>query len=282
MISILILLATSLEAINSIEIYRPSYAFCGKLALTNGSCIDQSMLCKAYKPNQEKTGNDSQIVHMNKRLRSLILDQHNIIRDSFACGNASNIRKQTIPEAAKMGLLGWNDELSWSAGQLAKTCINSKVCPASDNFLKAGQNIYMYKTHDTVDFGQMINNTISKWISSTWYLELRDLDSFQERITDVDLYQIAQIINDKATLVGCALYYCGMERDIHNYFFVCNYDVAIFENDTIYTAGKSRCLKHGEYKCLCGKPVSTGKSHASRRFVRDALLFLCILGVSVR
>lgn len=278
MISILLLLATSLEAINSKGLYGSTYQFCNKLAVINGSCIDQSMLCKAYKPNKEKTGNDSKIVPMNQRLMDSIVEQHNSIRNKFACGNASNIN-DNFPEAANMGLLGWNNELSLSASQLAETCINSKVCPASEHYLTAGQNIYMHKTEDdNVDVGEMIEKIIGKWKYSTG-----DLDRFSETTEmHVDFGQIAQIINDKASLVGCALYDCGMERDLHNYFFVCNYDVASFVKDELYATGKSKCLKNDKHKCLCDKPKSTGKSQASPRFVKDVLILLCILGVSGR
>lgn len=282
MISILLLLFTSMEA-KSIGSYSPSHQFCNKLSLTNGSCFATSSYCKDYKPTLEVTGSYSKIIYLDKRLTNFIVNQFNSIRNEFACGEALNLQNQKFPAAASMGLLEWNMELAWSARELSRTCMNSKVCPSTDSFLKAGQNIYMHQTFDEEDdVTELISKVVNKWKATKSFLDPEDVSGFgnHSNVLDVDLLDIGQIINEQAGHVGCSLNHCGMERDLRNYYFVCNFDQTVYVNQSLYSVRNRTCLADRKYKCLCDIPESK-QSGGSGRVAPFIAIILCSFGVLV-
>lgn len=250
----ILLLVTIAHLLKSESFYQPSHNFCNNLDAVNDSCINYSMYCSSYKPKGEIVGtgvSSAKETYLHARMKQIIVNKHNEIRNTFACGGVSNINGSSFPGAIQMAPIKWSVELEWSAAMLAKTCIHAKACPATDNFLNAGQNILMWKTNEqSDDLEILLNRMLMKWVTNILFLRPDHIERFQSRDKDINLTDIGHMISESNLYVGCHLASCGIVRDLFNYFLVCNYNSKVYENQTLYEVGKSHNNTHSKYRCL--------------------------------
>lgn len=216
-------------------------------------------------------------------LRELILDAHNELRNTIACGNPEmvNVGGEVFPKAARLQKLVWDDELEWIAKVNAKACNYGHDCRFTPNYPYAGQNLGCIASPEPMEVAGVMKALIKSWWSE--YLNCRTsvilkysskdatfkvgptfTEEEKKKMFIVNEAEVGSIdmVGHFTTLVretsklGCAFTSCGPAEDQkYTYYFICNYGKTNMRNEAIYKKSEiaaSECkVKSKKYCCLC-------------------------------
>lgn len=200
--------------------------------------------------------------------KTALLNSHNTYRAKVANGKESSSAGGSLPSAADMDLLAWNDELaqlaqSW-ADQLVADCngISHNPNRETKSFSTVGENIYW---DASTSKPSSISNTLIK-ASNAWYSEVSSFDP--NGISDYSFSSqtghFTQLIWATTTSVGCGYAVYSDNNFPYNEIVVCDYGPAgNYISDPIYIKGTacSQCPNSlpcsTAYPGLCGVDPST-------------------------
>lgn len=249
-----------------------------------------------YMSKDDDIGTEEKMkIEIKDVLKESILKAHNRYRNALACGNVRfiNTLNQIFPKATQMPVLSWDDELQWSAEKLSSLCIpNHDECRITPSFLHVGQNLGILSSDKPQeDPTSLLNDIIWNWFLE--FVNTKVQNVFELRFTravttysDAVVKELAaknfnpknyetndfiQMVQEKATKVGCGLSLCRDDNTTYTYFLVCNYNAPSVWKRMIYKTGDdsgSDCKKKsGQYCCLC----KTNEGNATKGLTCDTL-----------
>ncbi|KAL5293131.1 Ag5r.2 family protein [Megaselia abdita] len=197
---------------------------------------------------------------MTQEFISMILNKHNELRDSVACGdrNYTTMSGQTLPVPSTMNEVIWSDELAGNVRILMKNCIyGHSKCHSTSNFPCSGQNLGRGSAMiDNRDFALKI---IQLWFDEYLFVpDIKDLQSFSGKsfMKSESIGHFTALIQEDQTHIGCTMVKCRSSSET-TILFGCNYAQTNMVGGTTYSYSKDgkpgeKCEKKSKkYKCLC-------------------------------
>uniref|UniRef100_A0AAG5DPG6 SCP domain-containing protein n=1 Tax=Anopheles atroparvus TaxID=41427 RepID=A0AAG5DPG6_ANOAO len=180
-------------------------------------------------------GKNPEVMEITSVEIDFILDKMNTLRQSYASG----AHTPTFPVARSMPSLQWDAELASQAGNNVRSCIiGYDMCHNTAQFNNSGQigfvNLFdNVAIHTKTYFLNEVLLTISK---DKEYFEngVNSYSSYNPKSKGVDL---AHVLNDRSSKVGCALQKFDYLGTYFYYFLICNFSANLIAGQPIYTQG---------------------------------------------
>ncbi|XP_032513167.2 uncharacterized protein LOC116767100 isoform X2 [Danaus plexippus] len=223
-------------------------------------CIDskEPILCNLHNNGPSKDCSHYEKLLKTEKDKQDILNKINQRRNKVASGDI-----RSLPPAANMLKMEWNEQLEISAQRWADQCFNSSVIERRDvctNLVNetVGQNV-------ATIYGEAPGLTISSLVD-IWYMELLNMNSSLvsryrpsslTRLSEYDNF--TQLVWAETNRVGCAaVKFKEMERNETVYRLVCNFAPSGNRfGDSVYNEGQScsRCPSNlscdSQFRNLC-------------------------------
>nr|XP_036213984.1 scoloptoxin SSD552-like [Bactrocera oleae] len=183
-------------------------------------------------------------------IQAVILKLHNERREFVASG-----RDETLPPAARMGELFWDDELADLAEYSVRRClISDPQCYTTPTLPNPGRSANIYKYEKTeVPFEELVPSRVVEWLETSRECTVEIAANFPENPQGhVDFF--GRAIADSNNQVGCAA--SEWVKESNKYFLlVCLYTNDVRPGKRLYKFGRpgSRCLTgySSQYTNLC-------------------------------
>lgn len=204
----------------------------------------------------------------------------NYVRNEVACGEPAlvNFANQTLPKAAKMQEVAWDEELEWAAGLFLKNSDipdECKVTPSYRNLVEVKDTeakLFLFEHYSKlwyylVDLFPSFVFLSAKAIEvygddDNDFLEVpKYKDPFLEQVGGLEgdiekAKMLINILNERVSKMGCATVHMSNETGKINLNTLCLLSENITRGAPVYKSSMvpgSGCERlHPEMKCLCG------------------------------
>nr|XP_036213982.1 antigen 5 like allergen Cul n 1-like [Bactrocera oleae] len=192
---------------------------------------------------------DTKIMSLND-IQSVILKLHNERREFVASG-----KDETLPPAARMGELFWDEELADLAEYSVRRClISDPQCYTTPTLPNPGRSANIYKYEKTeVPFEELVPSRVVEWLETSKACTSEMVAKFPENPQGhVDFF--GRAITDSNNQVGCAA--SEWVKESNKYFLlVCLYTNDVQPAKGLYKVGRpaSNCLSgsSSQFTNLC-------------------------------
>ncbi|KAM7347467.1 venom allergen-1-like [Cochliomyia hominivorax] len=190
------------------------------------------------------------MIEITPKLRSQILDKHNLLRNRIAKGFGK------FPSASRMATMVWSNELAKLAEYNVKQCqMKHDQCRNTKSFPKAGQNIAITTWRGKeMSVSQIVNNHIEKWFNEYKNCPTSAIKSYQSPTNGKAIGHFTAMVQDRSTHVGCAIVRLRKNGSMQQ-LMTCNYAITNILKKPVYIQGKpaSKCTtgRDKKYSSLC-------------------------------
>ncbi|XP_055633839.1 uncharacterized protein LOC129774168 [Toxorhynchites rutilus septentrionalis] len=212
---------------------------------------DKHVACNGLTSLSPSCGAKAEMVVLDDKLKTLIVDKHNQLRSKIASG-----KQAPYPQAARMATMQWNAELADIAVHNARSCnFAHDKCRNTNAFNAAGQNLAIKSYYgQTFTDTELINGFIDAWYDEYSDANPSFVAKYPENYSGPMIGHFTQVVSASSTQVGCALVSYETAPWLNKYF-VCNYARTNIIGLPVYEAGNS-CSKCTEgcnpnYPGLC-------------------------------
>lgn len=300
-----IILVFAVVFVTAQALYEPPKSFCESIKKNicpeHPSCIQVEATTESKQDKDEEEDDDenepetepAKPLEYDSFLKEKLVRMVNYVRNAVACGEPPlvNFANQTLPKAAKMQLVNWDDELEWAANLfvMADEEIDAgcKITPTFRNLVEMDhetENPYFdYQKHSK------LWNFISEMFPSFLFLSVKAIEMYEdneendflEEPTDTDYFReqvgnempqnstnssyfLAHLLNDNVDKMGCASKIVSTEKGKMSVVTKCLFSEKVRQGSAIYKSSMvsgSSCEKlHSELKCLCSNEELETKS----------------------
>lgn len=189
----------------------------------------------------------------------VIIREHNRYRSRVASGEENTY---TLPEAADMLEMVWDDELAAVAQKHADQCEfqhDCNECRRIKNF-DVGQNLYERVTYPQPPSAPNWTRAIKAWYDEVKDFQKEQIGSFQDGEGPPPTGHFTQVIWARTFRIGCG-YTMYKRKDEFVELYVCNYgEAGNVKDECIYQEGEpcSRCPVNSCCGETCSKPNYPG------------------------
>lgn len=264
--------------------FEPPPEFCGSIS---GLCKNHSFCSKTALLDDTPEKLFPRKFEYDSFIRKDFVMNLNHLRDEFACGTPpfTNVEGATLPKAAQMQEVIWDEELEWGADQYASQCIKiaDPSCAITPNhrnvaifFLDQKQASFrpqhfalltafyskLYDPHVLIDL-----ESLKKHTESYIHTQFKDENGTQQLLPFLKtvggkmpssryVESFKTMIHDDVSKIGCATYDCDKSNNgVVNFITACIVDNKNTLGKPIYkesNVGASSCEKvNVDHKCLC-------------------------------
>lgn len=256
--------------ISLVHLYEPPPSFCESIkdvCSKHPYCQEQA---KEKQLNVKKCQYDS--ILKEKFVRML-----NSMRNIVACGDPPllNFRNETLPKAAMMSAVTWDDELAWLAElymihrSTPTECLITPNYRNTDHLSEVNKNYTIYQfysklwgflVNDFTTFLYLNEKVIKSYSNKDFLKKPEDLSPYIYRVGDKFFVgngptNLIRLLNDKVTKIGCSSLDMSTNPDKIMLNTACFFNGKVLEGSSIYETSKcpgSACQKlHPELECLC-------------------------------
>nr|C8YJ99.1 RecName: Full=Tabinhibitin 4; Flags: Precursor [Tabanus yao]ACS72294.1 RGD-containing platelet inhibitor 4 [Tabanus yao] len=193
-------------------------------------------------------GSNPQTPKLHQEHIKMVLQKTNWLRGVVAEGSFC------YPKAARMPVLVWDDDLANLASLHTKGCVTeTNKCRSTERFRSPGQSSYEISGDTLPSAMDILNFALRDWYLQKDNLTRKDIGSYPAG-EDKGLKNMANLISDKVTAIGCGLTHWE-EGKLKRALFTCNFSSSNVPGHPIYQRGDNfatKCAKtHPYYKSLC-------------------------------
>lgn len=283
--------------LTSVLSYQPPADFCTVVDPKCQKFLSRKHLhCGGTLKSSGNLGTTPTKMKLDEPMKQLILDSHNELRNTIACGEPKmvNLAGHIFPKAASLPKLMWDEELEWGAEQNAKTCAYGHDCMFTITYPMAGQNLGAKMTSASFEIKEIITEVVKHWWAEYINCPIEMIDSYDAKnqlvkpgkdFTAEEKSKVAMLLGEGSEIsktghftvvvremsrVGCSLYSCGPANGMQNtYSLVCNYEKTNVMNQPVYkkseTSGSECAAKSKKYCCLCLDPADKETSSSCHK-----------------
>jgi hypothetical protein len=205
-----------------------------------------------------------------------IVEHHNKLRNTLSLGNEKGYGGVSLPSAANLPELVWDDGLAALAQSYAHTLVtNCQGMVHNENrkltgFATVGENLYMNYNTQAMTTYDVSKSLLSA--SEAWYEEVKAMNTgIVAKVASTPVGVTGHYVQQvwwETMRFGCGFAFYKSSQYPTNEFVVCNYGESLMYNEPLYTQGTpcSQC-SNGE-KCstqwpgLCNNPKKTTSGSA--------------------
>uniref|UniRef100_A0A6P4E3R1 Venom allergen 3 isoform X1 n=2 Tax=Drosophila rhopaloa TaxID=1041015 RepID=A0A6P4E3R1_DRORH len=210
---------------------------------------DDHVACNNNGSFGTECGNEARLIPLSSGMRQFIVNQVNFYRNQVASGDFSGFQA-----AHRMASVRWDPELAKLAELAAKRCsLSGDGCRNTRRFKHVGQLtghvIFSVGRHSDLELlGYKISNWFGQYKRAT--KELGEADPAS------DITSFRQLMQERATHMGCAVLRQRSDERWHQQFIVCNFARENVAGEPAYEVGLlsgSGCLagRNPRYPNLC-------------------------------
>ncbi|XP_055297429.1 antigen 5 like allergen Cul n 1-like [Sitodiplosis mosellana] len=189
--------------------------------------------CMSGNPQWAPSCDDPEQIKMTPKLKRIILEEHNKLRNQQALGQTSGYKAAT-----RMATMTWDDTLASLAELNTLQCeMEHDKCRNTYEFTLAGQNL--------AENGDKTGVEIARWAPGYWFeewslAESSDITEYKRLSNDQGdwIAHFTQIVKDSAHKVGCGISKFN-EGKRRKSLIVCNYSIANISKKPTYTVGSA-------------------------------------------
>ncbi|XP_034122844.1 antigen 5 like allergen Cul n 1-like [Drosophila guanche] len=193
--------------------------------------------------------------------QSLILNEHNSLRNALAAGKSNN---ELLPLPDRMATLQWHAELEYLATVSVMHCaLLNEPCHSTREFRNTGQNMALIHVNSSLPADNrtdeaLIKDSIAAWWSPLAKVTAEQVQNFPKAKLRNSLRNFAVMARDNNTFVGCAVVRFVRRRLEPQFLLACNYASNYLVDRPIYRAKAMGCQRGADskYPALCrrGEP----------------------------
>lgn len=211
-------------------------------------------------PRENEHDKGKALYPMNNKFIEMILDKHNQLRSSVACGECRYVSDagERIPVPDFMNEIVWSWELAGLAEILIRNCIyGHSKCHNSPNFRYSGQNLGIGSS--SKDNREFAMGVIQRWFNEYQFMpNITDLRKYVGKANppEKSIGHFTALIRADQTHVGCAMVKCRSDKSTT--IFACNYSETNMIGSPTYeytdgnTQAGQKCNEPSEnFECLC-------------------------------
>ncbi|XP_050039192.1 cysteine-rich venom protein-like [Dermacentor andersoni] len=245
----------------------------------DGPSVLRSMLAAFMKQGAQACGTVLPAI-IAQTDRDGLVKKHNELRSKVAKGAG------TLPKAANMRKLKWDDALAKRAQESADKCDPTKQ--ETGDTLNTGSLTGVHQNvgsgdlaEDNADIMQFAEGILDKWFEAHTTIKATAVDNYVAQ-TDRQMESFAQLAWAETELVGCGFKHYKVTT-VSKAILVCNYHPGLKPGAAIYKKGNPCSDCGGGLACddmeLCAKPSGDSSATSQPKAEEGGFSFLAIVGI---